>query len=75
MSQTQSPTPQTAESTAGESTVAESSTELTFHDLALHPSLMRAVEELGYEQPTPIQAGAIPLQELPVNRQRREFRD
>jgi len=60
MSQTESPSPETAEPTTGEPTAAESSTELTFRDLALHPSLLQAVEELGYEQPTPIQAGAIP---------------
>jgi len=35
-------------------------TELSFRDLDLDPALLRAVEEQGYEQPTPIQAGAIP---------------
>jgi len=34
--------------------------ELHFRDLNLSAPLLKAVEELGYEQPTPIQAGAIP---------------
>ena len=32
----------------------------TFADLGLAPALMRAVDELGYETPSAIQAGAIP---------------
>lgn len=31
-----------------------------FHQFALDPSILRAVEELGFEQPTPIQEEAIP---------------
>ena len=31
-----------------------------FADLALSPKILKAVEEAGYETPTPIQAGAIP---------------
>ncbi|MXQ07751.1 DEAD/DEAH box helicase [Alphaproteobacteria bacterium GH1-50] len=31
-----------------------------FTDLALGPKILKAVEEAGYETPTPIQAGAIP---------------
>ena len=31
-----------------------------FSDLELHPKVLKAVEEVGYETPTPIQAGAIP---------------
>ncbi len=31
-----------------------------FSDLALSPKVLKAVEEAGYETPTPIQAGAIP---------------
>ncbi len=31
-----------------------------FQAFALHPALMQAVDELGYESPTPIQARAIP---------------
>lgn len=31
-----------------------------FSDLNLHPKVLQAVEETGYETPTPIQAGAIP---------------
>jgi len=38
----------------------EESNEPKFSDLGLHPDLARAVAELGYETPTPIQAGAIP---------------
>ncbi len=34
---------------------------VTFQALGLHPELVQAVTELGYETPTPIQAGAIPL--------------
>ncbi|MEM1428426.1 MAG: DEAD/DEAH box helicase [Pseudomonadota bacterium] len=32
----------------------------TFSDLKLDPKVLKAVEETGYETPTPIQAGAIP---------------
>jgi ATP-dependent RNA helicase RhlE len=32
-----------------------------FAGLGLHPELMRAVGELGFEQPTPVQADTIPL--------------
>jgi len=32
-----------------------------FAQLELHPQLMQAVDELGYEEPTPIQADVIPL--------------
>ncbi|MCR9112366.1 MAG: DEAD/DEAH box helicase, partial [Rhodobacteraceae bacterium] len=31
-----------------------------FSDLNLNPKVLKAVEEAGYEIPTPIQAGAIP---------------
>jgi ATP-dependent RNA helicase DeaD len=34
--------------------------EPTFRDLDLIDPLLRSIDELGYEQPTPIQAGAIP---------------
>jgi ATP-dependent RNA helicase RhlE len=33
---------------------------MPFKILGLHPSLVRAVKELGYTEPTPVQAGAIP---------------
>ena len=33
---------------------------MPFADLNLHPSLLRAVQELGYERRTPIQAQSIP---------------
>src|SRR5919202_357110 len=33
----------------------------TFTDLQLAPELLRAVTDVGYERPTPIQAQAIPL--------------
>ncbi len=32
-----------------------------FNELALHPQLVQAVSEIGYETPTPIQTGIIPL--------------
>ncbi|HJR52796.1 MAG TPA: DEAD/DEAH box helicase [Gemmatimonadota bacterium] len=31
-----------------------------FEELALHPKLMRAIEELGFEKPTPVQRDAMP---------------
>ncbi|MCA8883477.1 MAG: DEAD/DEAH box helicase, partial [Rhodobacteraceae bacterium] len=31
-----------------------------FNDLSLGPKVLKAIEEAGYETPTPIQAGAIP---------------
>jgi ATP-dependent RNA helicase DeaD len=34
---------------------------LTFRDLGLSDSLLKSLDELGYEQPTPIQAATIPL--------------
>ena len=34
---------------------------MTFEELNLAPALLRAVQELGYDNPTPIQAQAIPL--------------
>ncbi len=33
---------------------------MPFQAFGLHPSLQRAVKELGYTEPTPVQAGAIP---------------
>jgi ATP-dependent RNA helicase DeaD len=33
----------------------------TFADLGLHPALLRALDDLGYEEPTPVQREAIPL--------------
>lgn len=33
---------------------------MTFHDLGLSPHLLRAIDELGYTTPTPIQQAAIP---------------
>ncbi len=32
----------------------------TFAELGLHPEVLRAVEALGYESPSPIQAATIP---------------
>ena len=40
---------------------ADSAPEITFADLGLAPELLRAVHEMGYTKPTPIQAQAIPL--------------
>jgi len=34
---------------------------LTFRDLGLSDALLKSLDELGYEQPTPIQAATIPL--------------
>ncbi len=33
---------------------------MPFKTLGLHPPLVRAVKELGYAEPTPVQAGAVP---------------
>ncbi|RVT83969.1 DEAD/DEAH box helicase [Rhodobacteraceae bacterium CCMM004] len=33
---------------------------IKFSDLKLHPKVLKAIEDTGYETPTPIQAGAIP---------------
>jgi ATP-dependent RNA helicase RhlE len=33
---------------------------MSFSDYPLHPSLLRAIEELGFTQPTPVQAHTIP---------------
>ena len=40
---------------------AEAAPEISFADLGLAPELLRAVLEMGYTKPTPIQAKAIPL--------------
>lgn len=34
--------------------------DITFADLGLHPSILKALDEAGYTAPTPIQAAAIP---------------
>ena len=34
---------------------------MTFNDLGLSPNLLSAIADAGYETPTPIQAGAIPI--------------
>ncbi|EFV13867.1 DEAD/DEAH box helicase [Segniliparus rugosus] len=39
---------------------SESSADVTFADLELHPSVLEAVREVGYETPSPIQAQTIP---------------
>ncbi|MEJ7799506.1 MAG: DEAD/DEAH box helicase, partial [Ilumatobacter sp.] len=41
-------------------TDTETSQTATFADLDLRPELLAALDELGYEEPTPIQAAAIP---------------
>ena len=49
---------------AGNESVApapESTPEITFADLGLAPELLRALNDMGYSKPTPIQAKAIPL--------------
>jgi len=42
---------------------SESSTDVsvTFNDLELHKSLLKILDEIGYESPSPIQAKTIPL--------------
>src|ERR687895_2460643 len=39
---------------------AEAVTQVAFRDLGLKPEIQLALDELGYEEPTPIQAQAIP---------------
>src|SRR6195952_4288274 len=39
---------------------AESAPDLTFDDLQIHPSVLRAVADVGYETPSAIQAATIP---------------
>ena len=34
---------------------------MSFQSMGLGPNILRAIEESGYEEPTPIQAEAIPL--------------
>ena len=36
-------------------------TELTFNDLGLKESLIKAIDDLGFKAPSPIQAEAIPV--------------
>jgi len=51
----------TYDETAGQDCVRKPWTHMTkFSDLNLNPKVLKAVEEAGYETPTPIQAGAIP---------------
>ncbi len=46
---------------AGQVIVRKPRTHMTkFSDLNLNPKVLKAIEEAGYETPTPIQAGAIP---------------
>jgi ATP-dependent RNA helicase DeaD len=40
---------------------ADADTALSFDDLGLHPAVVRALREVGYETPTPIQAATIPV--------------
>jgi len=42
-------------------TNTSSDVQVTFEDLALHKSLLKILDEVGYESPSPIQAQAIPL--------------
>ena len=34
---------------------------MTFEELGLSPTILQAIAEVGYQQPTPIQAQAIPV--------------
>ena len=45
---------------AGHTTAGDAERTGRFHDLGLNPELVRAVEELGFTRPTPVQAEAIP---------------
>ncbi len=46
---------------AGQESVRQNRTHMTkFSDLNLNPKVLKAIDEAGYESPTPIQAGAIP---------------
>ena len=33
---------------------------MTFHEFGLHESILKSIDEFGFKEPTPIQAGAIP---------------
>ena len=33
---------------------------MTFHDLGLNESILKSIDEFGFKEPTPIQAGSIP---------------
>jgi ATP-dependent RNA helicase DeaD len=41
--------------------LSQSGDAVSFRDLGLHPDLLTALTDLGYEEPTPIQAEAIPV--------------
>ena len=43
------------------STASTDASPQTFADLGLHPALLQALNDLGYEEPTPVQREAIPL--------------
>ncbi len=43
-----------------EEIAADAPVEVTFRDLGLAPKILKALDDLGYEKPTPIQARAIP---------------
>ncbi len=46
---------------AGAATAAETVTESGFASLGLRPELLKALDDLGYEEPTPIQSETIPF--------------
>ncbi|MCX5615910.1 DEAD/DEAH box helicase [Bombella sp. TMW 2.2559] len=48
------------DSPADEPVVPETDDRISFSDLALSPSILRAIEEMAYTHPTPIQEQAIP---------------
>ena len=43
-----------------EEIAADAPVDVTFRDLGLAPNILKALDDLGYEKPTPIQARAIP---------------
>lgn len=48
------------EATEGEALPSDYLAETTFSDLPLSPAILQAIEERGYETPTPVQARSIP---------------
>ncbi|CAN5738097.1 hypothetical protein BH23GEM9_BH23GEM9_32020 [soil metagenome] len=46
--------------TGGRAVAAEPAQDVTFNDLGLLPELVRAVDDLGFTKPTPVQAATIP---------------
>jgi ATP-dependent RNA helicase DeaD len=57
-----SPPANASETTAGEAPPAEpAAPTVTFAELGLHADVLRAVEEMGFQEPMPVQAATLPL--------------